>query len=331
MLELIDITKIFNVKTGLLGSEKLVAVDGVSFNIQKSETVGLVGESGCGKSTIGKAIVNLIQVDGGRIRYDGKEIAHIREKNFRNFRKDIQMVFQNPLASFNPLFTMRQSLLDAIDLDARLKTRAEKMEKVDELLEMIKLPIDVGDKRPHELSGGQLQRIGLARALAPNPGFVFLDEPTSALDMSIRGQIVNLLLDLQETYKTSYLMVTHDLRVIYFVARRVLVMYLGQIVETGSRDAIFHRPLHPYTHGLLAATLIGRDENQEVRHISRLKGEVVQQQADKSGCKLASRCGYVTDHCREPQELREVSTEHWVRCWRAEDLQLKTRIFDLTL
>ena len=331
MLELIDITKVFNVKTGLIGSEKLTAVDKVSFKIQESETVGLVGESGCGKSTIGKAIVNLIKVDGGQIKYSGNDITHLREKDYRKIRKDIQMVFQNPLASFNPLFTIRQSLMDANDLNPGLKTHTEKLEKVDELLDMIKLPINVGDKRPHELSGGQLQRIGLARALAPNPCFVFLDEPTSALDMSIRGQIVNLLLDLQETFKTSYLLVTHDLRVIYFAARRVLVMYLGQIVETGSRDEIFHTPLHPYTHALLAATLIGRDDNQDIRHISRLKGEVVQRQADKTGCKLYSRCGYVTEKCLEPQELRQISEGHWIRCWRAEELQLKTKIFDMTL
>lgn len=331
MLELVDVTKVFNVKTGLLGSEKLIAVDKVSFKIRESETVGLVGESGCGKSTIGKSIVNLIKIDGGYISFSNNNIAHLNEKNFRKYRREIQMVFQNPLASFNPLFTIRQSLLDALGLNSSLKSRSEKEEKVAELLEMIKLPIDFKEKRPHELSGGQLQRIGLARALAPNPSFVFLDEPTSALDMSIRGQIVNLLLDLQVTYKTAYLFVTHDLRVIYFVANRVLVMYLGQIVETGSRDSIFHTPLHPYTHGLLAATLIGRDETQEVRHISKLKGEVVQQQADKAGCKLYSRCGYATKACLEPQELRKVADNHWVRCWRAEELQLKTKIFDMTL
>ncbi len=331
MLELINVTKIFNVKTGILGSEKLIAVDKVSFKIQESETVGLVGESGCGKSTIGRSIVNLLKIDGGQIRFAENNIAHLSEKDFRKYRKNIQMVFQNPLASFNPLFTIKQSLLDALNLNSGLKTRSEKHEKAEELLEMIKLPVDFSEKRPHELSGGQLQRIGLARALAPNPSFVFLDEPTSALDMSIRGQIVNLLLDLQATYKTSYLFVTHDLRVIYFVANRVLVMYLGQIVETGSRDEIFHSPLHPYTHGLLAATLIGRDESQEVRHISRLKGEVTQQKVDRAGCKLFSRCGYATKDCMEPQELREVAKDHWVRCWRAEDLQLKTKIFDMTL
>lgn len=331
MLELIDVTKNFQVKTGILNRKKLTAVDKVSFSIKESETVGLVGESGCGKSTIGKSILHLINIDGGQIRFLGEDIGYLREKDFRKLRKDIQMVFQNPLASFNPLFTIQQSLFDSLDLNSEYKNRAEKREKVAELLDIIKLPHDFAEKRPHELSGGQLQRIGLARALAPKPKFVFLDEPTSSLDMSVRGQIVNLLLDLQDVYKTSYLFVTHDLRVIYFVADRVLVMYLGQIVETGNRNMIFQSPLHPYTHGLLAAILIGRDERQEVRHISRLKGELVQPQEDMAGCKLYSRCGYVTSKCKEPQEMREVGEDHWVRCWRAEELQLKTRIFDMTL
>lgn len=331
MLELIDVTKNFQVKTGILNRKKLTAVDKVSFSIKESETVGLVGESGCGKSTIGKSILHLINIDGGQIRFLGEDIGYLREKDFRKLRKDIQMVFQNPLASFNPLFTIQQSLFDSLDLNSEYKNRAEKREKVAELLDIIKLPHDFAEKRPHELSGGQLQRIGLARALAPKPKFVFLDEPTSSLDMSIRGQIVNLLLDLQDVYKTSYLFVTHDLRVIYFVADRVLVMYLGQIVETGNRNMIFHSPLHPYTHGLLTAILIGRDERQEARHISRLKGELVQPQEDMAGCKLYSRCGYVTSKCKEPQEMREVGEDHWVRCWRAEELQLKTRIFDMTL
>ncbi len=331
MLELIDVTKVFQVRTGILGTEDLTAVDSVSFKVRESETVGLVGESGCGKSTIGKSIVNLININDGKIKFEDMNIAYLKEKDFRRVRKDIQMVFQNPLASFNPLFTIEQSLIDAISLDPSFKSKTEKKEKVSELLEMIKLPVDFAQKRPHELSGGQLQRIGLARALAPNPKFVFLDEPTSALDMSIRGQIVNLLLDLQDVFKTSYLFVTHDLRVIYFVADRVLVMYLGEIVETGSRDMIFHTPLHPYTHGLLAATLIGREDVEEVLHISKLKGEVVESQEAKGGCKLYSRCGYARERCKEKQVLREVEEGHWVRCWRAEELQLKTKIFDMTL
>jgi oligopeptide transport system ATP-binding protein len=331
MLELTDVKKVFQVRTGILNKEDLIAIDDVSFTIGKSETVGLVGESGCGKSTVGKSILHLIQVDGGKIEFEGNNISSLKEKDYRSFRKDIQMVFQNPLASFNPLFTMQQSLLDAINLNPEIKSKNDKKGKVNELLEMVRLPTDFAQKRPHELSGGQLQRIGLARALASNPKFVFLDEPTSALDMSIRGQIVNLLLDLQDNFKTSYLFVTHDLRVIYFVADRVLVMYLGEIVETGTRDMIFHTPLHPYTHGLLAATLIGREEVEEARHISKLKGEVFQPAEEKQGCKLYSRCGYARERCKEPQIMREVQPNHWVRCWQAEELQLKTKLFDMKL
>jgi len=335
MLELIDVTKRFQVRTGILGREKLTAVDKVSFTIKEKETVGLVGESGCGKSTIGKCILKLINIDSGQIYFLGKNIVSQREKDFKRLRKDIQMIFQNPLISFDPLFTIEHSLFEYLDLspEYKYKRRTEKRERVAELLDMVKIPYDFIEKRPHELSGGQLQRVALARALATKPKFLVLDEPTSSLDMSIRGQIVNLLLDLQDIYKTSYLFITHDLRVIYFVATSVLVMYIGQIVETGSRDMIFHHPLHPYTHGLLASTLIGRDKDkyQEVHYIRKLKGELVQPQESISGCKLYNRCSYATSKCKETQELREVEENHWVRCWRAEKLKLKTRIFDMTL
>ena len=237
------------------------------------------------------------------------------------------MVFQNPLASFNPLFTIRQSLLDPLALHPGLDGPARER-RVRELLDMVQLPRDFAGKKPHELSGGQLQRIAVARALACEPRFVFLDEPTSALDMSIRGQIVNLLLDLQEQLKISYLFVTHDLRVVHFVARRVLVMYLGEIVETGSRDTIFRAPLHPYTHGLLAATLVGRSTRQLQRqiHLSPLKGEVLHAEGYAGGCKLFPRCAYAVAECRQPQELREARPGHQVRCWRAEELGLETTV-----
>lgn len=326
MLELDNVTKRFNIRTGVLSFSEITAVDHVSFSIAEGETVGLVGESGCGKSTIGRSILHLIGIEDGKIRFDDRCIHELSNNQFRNIRKDIQMVFQNPIASFNPLFTIRQSLLDPLKLCADL-SRSERENRVDELLKMVQLPVDFAEKRPHELSGGQLQRVALARALAPHPRFIFLDEPTSALDMSIRGQIVNLLLDLQDQFKTSYLFVTHDLRVVYFVAKRVLVMYLGQIVETGTRDTIFHTPLHPYTHGLLAATLVGKEERQKERHISRLKGEVIQMQGLDLGCRLYSRCGYAKEPCRQNQELTEIQSNHWIRCCRASELQLETRAF----
>lgn len=330
MLELKDVTKRFTVRTGLLSKSEITAVDQVSFTIHEGETVGLVGESGCGKSTIGNCILHLMKIDEGTIRFGGKEIHVLSEQEFRRFRKDVQMVFQSPLASFNPLFTIRQSLMDPLQLRNDLNA-AERRKMVSELLEMVQLPADFAGKRPHELSGGQLQRVALARALATHPRFVFLDEPTSALDMSIRGQIVNLLLDLQDTFQISYLFVTHDLRVIHFVADRVLVMYLGEIVEIGTRDMIFEKPLHPYTHGLLAATLIGREARQEARHVSRLKGEV-DIRREVTGCKLYDRCGYAKERCQMPQELVEARPGHWVRCWRATELKLETKsVFGLDL
>ncbi len=326
LLELEEITKRFTVRSGLLSSAQLTAVDQVSFAIGEGETVGLVGESGCGKSTIGRSILHLTDIDAGSVRFDGREVSHLSEDGFHKYRKDIQMVFQNPLASFNPLFTIRQALLDPLGLCPEM-TRSDKQDRVVDLLRMVQLPEDFAGKKPHELSGGQLQRVALARALAPSPRFVFLDEPTSALDMSIRGQIINLLLDLQDASRVSYLFVTHDLRVVYFVGDRVMVMYLGQIVEMGTRDMIFHRPFHPYTHGLLAATLIGQAARQEARHISRIKGEVVQPTAQAGGCRLYSRCGYAKDECRREQDLVQIRDGHWVRCWRAGELRLETKAF----
>jgi oligopeptide/dipeptide ABC transporter ATP-binding protein len=325
VLEITGLTKRFSVRSGMLRHHEIVAVDRVSFSIGEGETVGLVGESGCGKSTIGRSILHLLRADGGSIRFAGQETSGLDEKGFRPLRRNIQMVFQNPLASFNPLFTIRQSLLDSIALRPGLSSRVRE-QRVVELLEMVQLPRDFAGKKPHELSGGQLQRVAVARALAPEPRFVFLDEPTSALDMSIRGQIVNLLLDLQEQLKVSYLFVTHDLRVVHFVARRMLVMYLGEIVETGTRDTIFHAPLHPYTHGLLAATLLGRNVREKVRnlHLSPLKGEVLQSGGVDGGCRLFTRCAYAQEDCRRPQELRELRPGHLVRCWRAAELGLQT-------
>lgn len=326
MLELENVTKRFAVRSGLLSYQQLTAVDRVSFTIKEGETVGLVGESGCGKSTVGRCILHLITLDEGAIRFDGRAIDGCSEKGFRRHRKDIQMVFQNPLASFNPLFTMRESLLDPLELCPEL-SRADREDRVIELLRMVQLPDHFAKKKPHELSGGQLQRVALARALAPNPRFIFLDEPTSALDMSIRGQIVNLLLDLQDRFRMSYLFVTHDLRVVHFVADRVIVMYLGEIVETGSRDMVFQGAAHPYTHGLLSATLIGQEARQGARHVSRIKGEAVLTDSGARGCKLYSRCGYAKEACKDDQALKEIRQGHWVRCWRADELRLETQAF----
>lgn len=319
MLELNSVSKRFAVRSGLLSRDELTAVDSVSFTIREGETLGLVGESGCGKSTIGRSILNLVQIDEGVIRFLGKTISNLSEKAFRAFRNDIQMVFQNPVSSFNPLFSIRKSLLDPLALRPSLSPR-ERNARVIDLLDSVKLPADFADKKPHQLSGGQLQRAALARALAPRPRLIFLDEPTSALDMSIRGQIVNLLLDIQAEMNISYIFVSHDLRVIKFVADRVLVMYLGQVVEEGSSEDILGNPMHPYTQGLLAATFIGGQRRKEVSQLGSLSGEVLRQKQEKKGCKLYGRCRFALDQCTEPQELAEIRPTHWVRCWRANEL-----------
>jgi oligopeptide/dipeptide ABC transporter ATP-binding protein len=319
LLEVERAVKRFRIRKGMLVHETLIAVDGVSFTVHEGETVGLVGESGCGKSTIGRCILRLLDLDAGQIRFHGAEIQNLPEQQFLTHRKHIQMVFQNPLASFDPLLSLRESLLEPLRLRADIGPK-EKEDEIARLLEQVGLRAEFAHLKPHQVSGGQLQRVALARALATRPQFIFLDEPTSALDMSIRGQIVNLLLDIQGATRLSYLFVSHDLRVVRFVADRVMVMYLGQIVEEARKDELFGNPMHPYTRGLLASTVLGREKRMAVWGASRLRGEVVQAGAGLVGCRLYHRCGYATERCRDEQVLAAVRSNHWVRCWRAPDL-----------
>jgi oligopeptide/dipeptide ABC transporter ATP-binding protein len=322
MLELRDVTKRYKLRTGVFSKAPITVVDGVTFDVAEGETIGLVGESGCGKSTLGACILRLVAIDEGTIRLDGEDIHSIPEKQFRPIRKAVQMVFQYPTTSFDPLRTIGQSLLEPMGLRTGL-SRNEKRDEVSRLLEIVHLPRDFAERLPHELSGGQLQRVALARALAPGPKLVFLDEPTAALDMSIKGQIVNLLLELQEERRISYVLVTHDLRVTRFVADRVLVMYGGQIMEMGSKEAVYREPLHPYTHALMSATRMGRWKAGAVDRFS-LRGEVVFEDFATGGCKLRHRCAFATEDCREPQALREAASGRWVRCGRAGEIPLSS-------
>ncbi|MCL4236969.1 MAG: ABC transporter ATP-binding protein [Anaerolineae bacterium] len=320
VLVISNASKVFTMRRRSLKRVSMTAVDDVSLTVRRAETVGLVGESGSGKSTLGRAILRLLDLDGGRILFEGREIQGLNERVFRPLRAKIQMVFQNPVTSFNPTMTIGQTLVDAMRL-SRHRTLKQKEQRALALLDQMELDERFATLYPYEMSGGQLQRVALARALAPEPHFIFLDEPTAALDMSIRGQIINLLLDLQRQSSLSFIFVSHDLRVIRYIADRIYVMYLGQVVETGTKHAVFESPHHPYTRALLAATLIGQGGRDEVRRAEMLTGEVTQRAHDFAGCKLYGRCRYATERCaREPQVLRAVAQDHWARCWRAEEL-----------
>jgi ABC-type glutathione transport system ATPase component len=250
LLSAIDVTKQYRLR----GFQRitLTAVDHVSFDLEPGETLGIVGESGSGKSTLGRCLLRLTPVTSGRIVLEGAEIQALSERQMLPLRRKMQMVFQNPLTSFNPMMTIGQALLDAMRLLPELDNKT-RQQRVFSLLEQVQLDSRIANLFPYEISGGQLQRAGIARALAPEPALLFLDEPTSALDVSIQGQIVNLLLDIQRERRLAYIFVSHDLRVVHYLADRILVMRNGQVVEQGTKAAIFASPQHPYTQMLLAA------------------------------------------------------------------------------
>ena len=321
ILQVQDAVKTFVVRRRSLRQVRMTALDGVSISVRRGETVGLVGESGSGKSTLGRCVLHLLDLDRGKVIFGGQEIQRLSDREFRPLRAKLQMVFQNPIASFNPMMTIGQTLLDAMRLIKDMSAQ-DKRQRALTLLDQVQLDERFIRLYPYEMSGGQLQRVALARALAPRPDFVFLDEPTAALDMSIRGQIINLLLQLQRQSELSFVFVSHDLRVIRYVADRIYVMYLGEIVETGEKQQLFTAPRHPYTRSLLAATHIGQIDRRRTRYSSALSGEVVQKEEDYRGCKLYGRCRYALERCaNEPQVLEEIRPGYWVRCWRAGELE----------
>jgi oligopeptide/dipeptide ABC transporter ATP-binding protein len=325
LVEVQNLTKRFTIRQSWTRRVVVTAVDGISFRVEPGRTMALVGESGCGKTTVGKLLLGLMKQDEGVISFRGRPLAEWTSHAPAEYRRAFQMVFQNPLASFDPMLNINSSLLDSMRLRGDLDRNSRQKEAI-RLLARVGLEEDFAKRYPSEMSGGQLQRVGVARALAPDPRVVFLDEPTSALDMSIQGQIINLLLDLQMEYGFAYVLVSHDLRVIRAMAHTVLVMYLGQVVEEGSVTDVLTHPLHPYTQGLLAATLVGRSNQFEQKPKVRVRGEVLQLPADYKGCKLTRRCPFELDRCRrEPQQLAEVLPGHHVRCWRAPHVQEKRK------
>ena len=321
ILEVTGLRKTYSIRRGLMQRESFAAVSDVSFRVRHGEILAIVGESGCGKTTIGKSILRLIDADQGSIRFQGKEISHLSQREFRKYRHYLQMVFQNPLSSFNPMISISRAIMEPLMLREDMSL-AERRAEADRLLEKVELDTAFAKLYPRQLSGGQLQRVGIARAIALQPSLIFLDEPTSALDMSVRGQIVNLLLDLQAKHGLSYILVTHDLRLVRKMADRVMVMYNGEVVEEGNCDEMFLRPLHPYTKGLLAATKMGGGLGNRGHHNLYIQGETeIDTTGHYIGCKLYGRCLSAQERCaKEPQVLREILPARKVRCCRALDL-----------
>ena len=316
MLRIEGLKKYFPVRRGFFQSiiGWIKAVDGVDLSIARGKTVGLVGESGCGKSTIGLLILKLLEPDNGKIAYKGQNISKLSPAEMKPFRKEMQIIFQDPFGSLNPRMTVGQSVEEGLRT-LGMSSRRERKERVQELLQMVGISPASADRYPHEFSGGQRQRIGVARALSVNPSLIICDEPISALDVSIQSQIINLLKELQNTLGLSYLFITHDLNVVSYISDTVAVMYLGQIMEYAPIEALYDNPLHPYTLALLSA--IPKAEPGHRREGKVLTGDVPSPFNPPPGCKFQGRCPLVEERCKKQEiPFYSAGTDHAVRCWK---------------
>jgi len=318
ILEVKNLKKYFQIKRGIVLSKHVgdvKAVDGVSFYIRKGETLGLVGESGCGKSTVARTIIRLLDPTDGEIIFDGVDISKLPYSSLRRIRRDMQIIFQDPYSSLNPRMTVSEIIGEPLQVHKIVSSSKEREKRVQELLELVGLSPYHATRYPHEFSGGQRQRIGIARALALNPKFIVADEPTSALDVSIRSQIINLLQDLQKEFKLTYLFISHDLAVIRHICDRIAVMYLGKIVELSENEDLYTSPLHPYTQALLSAIPIPDPELAEKRKKIVLTGDVPSPVNPPSGCRFHPRCPSAMDICSKIEpELKEIKPNHFVAC-----------------
>lgn len=313
LLEVDNLKQHFPIKTGFFSSTVLKAVDGVSFNLKYGETLGLVGESGCGKTTVGRSLLRLYEPTAGSIKFEGREIT---ASNMKEYRKHMQMVFQDPYSSLNPRMTVEDIIGEPLDVHKMYADKKERREKILSLMELVGLNAEHARRYAHEFSGGQRQRIGIARALAVNPKFIVCDEAVSALDVSIQAQVINMFEDLQEKLGVAYLFIAHDLLVVRHISDRIAVMYLGKIVEMGDADAVSDTPIHPYTESLLSAVPIPdpiiAKQNQRIV----LSGDVPSPMNMPKGCAFCTRCRYATEKCKvEAPELTDRGNGHMVACF----------------
>ena len=321
LLEVQNLKMYFPVTSGIFFQRtvgNIKAVDDVSFYVRKGETLGLVGESGCGKTTAGRCILQLYRPTSGAVLFDGKNLCQMKGKQLRAMRRQMQVIFQDPYSSLNPRMTAGNIIGEPLIVHGLAKNKRDLRERVSNLLSVVGLNPYMADRFPHEFSGGQRQRIGIARALAVNPQFIVCDEPVSALDVSIQAQIINLLEELQEEFNLTYLFIAHDLSVVRHISDRVAVMYLGHIVEVADRNEIYANPLHPYTKALLSAVPIPDPVADTQRERIILSGEVPSPLNPPSGCVFHPRCPIAIEDCHKVMpELREVESNHWVACIRS--------------
>jgi oligopeptide transport system ATP-binding protein len=319
LLEVKNLKMYFPIKRGVFQRRvgDIKAVDDVSFFVRRGETFGLVGESGCGKTTVGRCILQLYRPTAGEVVFEGEDLTTLKGESLRRMRREMQMIFQDPYASLNPRMTVGSIIGEPLEVHGTAKGKA-KRERVQELLKVVGLNPYFVNRYPHEFSGGQRQRIGVARALALNPSFIVADEPISALDVSIQAQIINMLEDLQSEMGLTFLFIAHDLSVVRHISDRIAVMYLGKIFEIADRDELYRNPLQPYTQALLSAVPIPDPVVEETRKRIILVGDVPSPANPPVGCNFVTRCPVKMDICEEQEpEFKEVSPDHWVACWRA--------------
>jgi oligopeptide transport system ATP-binding protein len=317
ILQVKDLRMWFPINRGVLQRHvgDVKAVDGISFDIIKGETLGLVGESGCGKSTTGRAILQLYRPTGGEVIYDGKDLTKLKSDDMRAMRREMQMIFQDPYASLNPRMTVGNIVGEPLEVH-NIGNKADRLDRVRELLALVGLNPYFINRYPHEFSGGQRQRIGVARALAVNPSFIVCDEPISALDVSIQAQVINLLEDLQDQLGLTYLFIAHDLSVVRHISDRIAVMYLGKIMELADREELYRNPMHPYTQALLSAVPIPDPVIEEKRKRIILEGDVPSPVNPPKGCNFSTRCPKVLEVCRDQEpSFRDYGDGHFVACW----------------
>ena len=319
LLEVNNLKQYFPIRTGWFGYKPLKAVDDVSFEIKKGETLGLVGESGCGKTTVGRTILHLYQPTDGKVFFEGKEVK--TKEDLLELRRKATMVFQDPYSSLNPRMTVSDIIGEPLDIHKMYKDKKERQERILELMSHVGLNSEHAARYAHEFSGGQRQRIGIARALALNPSFIVCDEPVSALDVSIQAQVINMFDELQDKLGLTYLFIAHDLLVVKHISDRIAVMYLGKMVELAGADEIYHHPLHPYTKSLISAVPVPDPKIARANKRIALSGDIPSPLNAPSGCPFRTRCQYATEKCAESMpEFKEVASGHFVACHRTEEI-----------